>query len=129
MREVTMRTGLIKSLNVVTVDVAMQTGLVHVANTANDFGLPRPTPYPALALGTTEVTPLQIAAAYAAFANGGKRIESKIIAPKAPAESNHVVQQQTAFLITIMLAGVIDHGTARSSRGLIPNTADRKSVV
>ena len=34
MREVTMRTGLVKSLNVVTVDVAMQTGLAHIANLA-----------------------------------------------------------------------------------------------
>jgi len=123
MRDVTMRTGLIKSLNVVTVDVAMQTGLVRVANTANDFGLPRPTPYPALALGTTEVTPLQIAAAYAAFANGGKRVEPSVIAPTTPAESDQIVQPQTAFVVTDMLEGVIDHGTAHAARGLIQTTA------
>src|SRR5205807_1506184 len=68
MRDVWMRNGLVKSLNVVTVDVAINTGLARVANTAQAFGLPRPVPYPALALGTTEVTPLQIAGAYAAFA-------------------------------------------------------------
>ena len=75
MREVTMRTGLVKSLNVVTVDVAMQSGLARVANLAWQFGLPRPQRYPALALGTSEATPLQMAAAYAAFVNGGRRVE------------------------------------------------------
>ena len=77
MREVTMRTALVKSLNVVTVDVAMQTGLAHIANLAEEFGLPKPARYPSLALGTTEVTPLELAAAYAAFVNGGTRVEPK----------------------------------------------------
>lgn len=124
MRDVTMRTGLIKSLNVVTVDVAMQTGLARVANTALKFGLPRPVPYPALALGTTEVTPLQIAAAYAAFANGGKSIQPNVIAqPDREQPENQIIQPASAYIITDMLEGVIDHGTARATRGLIPKTA------
>jgi penicillin-binding protein 1B len=124
MRDVPMRTGLIKSLNVVTVDVAMQTGLVTVANTAEQFGLPRPAPYPALALGTTEVTPLQIASAYAAFANGGYAIQpNAIAAANSTQQIRRVIQPGTAFMITDMLEGVIDHGTARAARGLIPKTA------
>ncbi len=123
MRDVPMRAGLIKSLNVVTVDVAMQTGLVRVANTAQQFGLPRPVPYPALALGTTEVTPLQIAAAYAAFANGGKMITPNVFAQSETTEPVQVIQPTTSFMITDMLEGVIDHGTARAARGLIPKTA------
>jgi penicillin-binding protein 1B len=123
MRNVPMRTGLIKSLNVVTVDVAMQTGLVRVANTAQQFGLPRPVPYPALALGTTEVTPMQIATAYAAFANGGKIITPNVFAQSETTEAVQVIQPTTSFMITDMLEGVIDHGTARAARGLIPGTA------
>lgn len=123
MRDLPMRTGLIKSLNVVTVDVAMQTGLARVANTALKFGLPRPVPYPALALGTTEATPLQIAAAYATFANGGRKVEPRAIAGDGTVESDQVVAPTTAFMITDMLEGVIDHGTARAARGLIPGTA------
>ena len=123
-RSVPMRTGLIKSLNVVTVDVAMQTGLARVANTALAFGLPRPTPYPALALGTTEVTPLQIATAYAVLANGGRRISSTIIEPAiATDETTQIIKPSTAFIITDMLEGVIDHGTARAARGRILGTA------
>ena len=140
MRDVWLRTGLIKSLNVVTVDVAMQTGLARVADTAQSFGLPRPAPYPALALGTTEVSPVQIAAAYAAFANGGRRIQPNVVArsvsePGAVATgsksqleteaqgNDQVIQPGTAFMITDMLQGVIEEGTARAARGQIPRTA------
>ncbi len=152
MRDVWLRTGLIRSLNVVTVDVAMQTGLARVADTAESFGLPRPAPYPALALGTTEVSPVQMAAAYAAFANGGRRIQPNVVlsasepgagrGPRAgsprgvedatgsksqfesEAQGNdQVVQPGTAFMITDMLEGVIQEGTARAARGSIPKTA------
>src|SRR6266478_2720088 len=128
MRDVPMRTGLIKSLNVVTVDVAMQTGLAKVANTAQRFGLPRPKPYPALALGTTEATPLQMAAAYAAFANGGRNIHPKVVAESVQALPDdqidrQIIQPASAYVITDMLAGVIDHGTAHVARGAIKNTA------
>jgi len=124
MQDVPMRTGLIKSLNVVTVDVAIQTGLVRVANTAQQFGLPRPVPYPALALGTTEATPLQIAAAYAAFANGGYAIQPNAFArTETIQQTSPAIQSTTAFMITDMLEGVIEKGTARAARGLIPGTA------
>lgn len=133
MRDVTMRTGLVKSLNVVTVDVAMQAGLAHIANLAEQFGLPKPERYPALALGTTEVTPLQLAAAYAAFVNGGTRVDPKVIAgigtpprassTNAPSPAPQVIKPTTAFMITNMLAAAIDHGTARAARGAVKGTA------
>jgi len=120
MRDVPMRDGLINSLNVVTVEVATQTGLARTANVANNFGLPRPEPYPALALGTTEATPLQMAAAYATFANGGKRIQPHITKGTDDVESApQVIQPSTAFIITDMLQGVIDHGTAVRARNLL----------
>lgn len=124
MNDVTMRTGLVKSLNVVTVDVATETGLARVANTALKFGLPRPSAYPALALGTKEATPLEMAAAYAAFANGGNRISPQVVeteAGSAPAEQ--VIAPTTAFMITDMLEDVINHGTAHAAKGAIPHTA------
>jgi penicillin-binding protein 1B len=133
MHDVTMRTGLVKSLNVVTVDVAMRTGLQRVAGFAEKFGLPKPAPYPALALGTTEVTPLDIASAYAAFANHGQRVEPRVIARATDATgaeiiggkgpSEQVIKPTTAYLITDMLSDVIDHGTARAARGAVKRTA------
>src|SRR6185369_6872998 len=79
MQEVPMRTGLVKSLNVVTVDVALQTGLARIANLAQQFGLPKPERYPSLALGTKEVTPLQLASAYATFVNDGLHVTPRVI--------------------------------------------------
>ena len=123
MRDVPMRDGLIKSLNVVTVDVAMQTGLARVANVASRFGLPRPRPFPALALGTTEATPVQVAAAYAAFVNGGRRIQPLVFDGRGHEAGDQVIAPTTAFMITDMLQGVVDHGTARGARGAIKQTA------
>jgi len=130
MREVTLRTGLVKSLNVVTVDVALQTGLARIANLATRFGLPKPERYPALALGTEEVTPLQIAAAYAVFVNGGLRVEPKVIASLSDPPGTHsltsedqVISPTTSYMITNMLAAVVERGTARKARGSVPGTA------
>jgi penicillin-binding protein 1B len=131
MHDVPMRTGLIRSLNVVTVDVALQTGLARIANLAAAFGLPKPERYPALALGTEEATPLQLAAAYAAFVNEGRRVDPKVIAsidePPAvhapPNSTQQVVSPTTAYMITNMLSAVIDRGTARKARGAVPGTA------
>jgi len=132
MRDVTMRTGLVKSLNVVTVDVALQTGLARIANLAERFGLPKPERYPSLALGTKEVTPLELAAAYSAFVNGGRRVKPKVILsvgerpaqPVADDETDaQVISPATSYIITNMLSDVIDHGTARASRDLVTGTA------
>jgi penicillin-binding protein 1B len=133
MHDVTLRTALVKSLNVVTVDVAMRTGLKRVARYAEEFGLPKPEPYPALALGTREATPLAIAGAYTAFANAGVRVEPNVIASVTDASGNSliddtpqtrkVVDPATAYMITDMLSDVIDQGTARAARGSIRRTA------
>ncbi|HBB87392.1 MAG TPA: hypothetical protein DC047_07230 [Blastocatellia bacterium] len=130
--DVTMRTALVKSLNVVTVDVALQTGLARIANLASDFGLPRPERYPSMALGTEEVTPLQLAAAYAAFANGGRRVLPKVIASVGEPPASHinignngkqVVSPTTAYMITNMLQAVVYHGTAHAARGALKGTS------
>jgi penicillin-binding protein 1B len=133
MRDVTMRTGLVKSLNVVTVDVALQTGLARIANLAEKFGLPKPDRYPSLALGTKEVTPLELAAAYAAFVSGGRRVNPKIIASVGDPPATHtavndsadaqVIRPTTAYLITNTLSAVVDHGTARAARDAVKGTA------
>ncbi|MDQ1729492.1 MAG: penicillin-binding protein [Pyrinomonadaceae bacterium] len=133
MSNVTMRTGLVKSLNVVTVDIALQTGLARIATLAERFGLPRPERYPSLALGTKEVTPLELAAAYAPFVNGGHRIEPRVIASLGEPNGTHleanqplgpeIISPTTAYMITNMLAAVVDHGTARAARGAIKGTA------
>jgi len=118
-------------LNTVTVDVAMQTGLARVANLAAEFGLPRPERYPSLALGTEEVTPMQLAAAYATFVNGGRRIRPTAIAgvgdpeqlDSADAEAKQIISPTTAYMVTNMLSDVIDHGTGTAARDAVKGTA------
>ena len=131
MRDVTMRSALVNSLNVVTVDIALQTGLARIASLAESFGLPRPERYPSLALGAREVTPLELAAAYATFANGGRRIQPKVIASVDDPPALHagyndapqVISPTTSYMITNMLSAVVDHGTARSARSVMRQTA------
>ncbi|HEX8148266.1 MAG TPA: PBP1A family penicillin-binding protein [Pyrinomonadaceae bacterium] len=132
MRDVTLRTGLVRSLNVVTVDVAMRAGLTRVATLAERLGLPRPKPFPSLALGTTEATPLEVATAYTALAGGGRVVRP---APLLRVEGGgaeydeelvrgeQVLKPATAYMLTDMLSAVIDHGTARAARGAFKGTA------
>ena len=135
MHDVTMREGLVRSLNVVTVELAMRSGLANVANTAARFGLPRPEAYPSMALGVSEATPLQMAAAYAAFANGGKAVKPSLIArvgqdneEEMPSEKDvqnnpQVIKPTTAFMINDMLSDVTRRGTARRANGSFKNVA------
>ncbi|HEX8889011.1 MAG TPA: PBP1A family penicillin-binding protein [Pyrinomonadaceae bacterium] len=133
MRDVMMRDALVRSLNVVTVDVAMHTGLARVERTAENFGLQKAEAYPAIALGTTEASPLELAAAYTTFPNGGERVQPNVIARVTDASGADVINQTkqtrpvirptTAYMITDMLSDVIDHGTARAARGSVKKTA------
>jgi len=134
MHDVLLREGLVHSLNVVTVDLAIRTGLLRVASTAARFGIDSPpVAYPSLALGTAEVTPLKIAAAYAAFANGGTLYDPTVFEGavdnnggpvlRAPSSETHVIKPTTAYMITDMLSDVITRGTARRARGALGNTA------
>ncbi|HEX6622722.1 MAG TPA: transglycosylase domain-containing protein, partial [Pyrinomonadaceae bacterium] len=79
-RDVTLRTALVRSLNVVTVETAMRVGLGRVSALAGRMGLPEPEAYPALALGSNEATPLEVAGAYTAFANNGRAVRPTAIA-------------------------------------------------
>jgi penicillin-binding protein 1B len=134
MHEVMLREGLVRSLNVVTVDLAMRTGLSRVAATAARFGLPRPDPYPSMALGTFEATPLQMAAAYSAFANGGTRFEPTVVArvvdnstgeivDDGTSTSEQIIKPGTAYLITDILSEVTRRGTARRANSSFKNIA------
>jgi penicillin-binding protein 1B len=126
-RNVTLREALTRSLNVPTVELAMSTGLTKVAQVAEASGLDRPRVYPSMALGTSEVTPLQLAAAYTAFANKGTALRptpvKSISGTKATAErvgtsTADVFSPQVAYLMTNLMQGVVDQGTASQLRGM-----------
>ena len=77
---VSIRTALQKSLNLVTIRVAQEVGMTKVAETAARFGVIDNMPrYLAMALGSGETTVLRMAAGYAGFASGGRRVTPTFI--------------------------------------------------
>ena len=76
----TMRLGIEKSRNLMTVRLAQTIGMDKVADTAERFGVVDKLPQQlSMALGSAETTPLRLTAAYAMFVNGGKRIVPSLI--------------------------------------------------
>ena len=72
---VSIRTALQKSLNLVTVRVAQEVGMAKVSETAARFGVIDNMPrYLAMSLGSGETTVLRMAAGYAGFASGGRKV-------------------------------------------------------
>src|SRR5581483_2725459 len=124
---VTARTALEQSLNAATARVAQSVGLSAIVALAHSVGIASPLPaVPALVLGAAEVTPLELTSVYAVLAAGGtraepiaiKRVESRDgepIAGQVP-ELSAVVPPADAYVLTHLLAGVLDRGTARSAR-------------
>ncbi len=124
---VTLRDGLVHSLNVVTVEVAMEVTIGRVMNLAAKAGLPKPPrAYPAMALGTSEATPLQIASAYTAFANLGSRTTpiainrittGEGVTVAAPtAQKSEVLRPEVAYVMTSFMKDVVNRGTASKVR-------------
>jgi penicillin-binding protein 1B len=123
---VTVRTALEASLNVPAVRVAQEVGLEAVVRLAHALGIARPlAAVPSLALGTAEVTLLEITAAYATLANGGVRaVPTTLAAEAAPPGALavepipppvRVVSAESVFLLTHVLRGVMRYGTGRAS--------------
>jgi penicillin-binding protein 1B len=127
-RNVTLRDALTHSLNVVTVRIAEKVGYNKIARMAEKMGLPRPQPFPALALGTAEATPLEIATAYTAFANGGMLTDSRPIKRLTNADGvsinetkpqqQQALKPQVSFLMTNIMQDVLNKGTAARARSM-----------
>jgi penicillin-binding protein 1B len=123
---VTLREGIVMSLNVVAVDAALQVGLSKVADIAEKMGLPRPEPYPSMALGAVETTPFEIARAYSTFANGGvsvtpfgiKSITRDDVTEEITVAKNSVLQPSAAYVVTETLAEAVDRGTGTRVRAM-----------
>ncbi len=105
----------------------MIVGLDRIARTAEAAGMGRDLkPYPSIALGAQEVTPVDAAAAFAIFANGGIRPRPYTVWALADGEGRlldrtrprleKVLSPQAAYLTLDLMRGVVDRGTAASLR-------------
>jgi penicillin-binding protein 1A len=123
----TLRRALTKSANAATIRVSQSVGLGRVVETARRAGIASPLgTAPSLALGAYEVTPLELVAAYAPFANGGTRVEPRLVTRIADADGRvlweaasrrtPVMDPRDAFLLTSMLRSAVDEGTGRAIR-------------
>jgi penicillin-binding protein 1B len=126
-KELTLREALYKSKNVITVDLGMQLNIGKVMNLATKAGLPKvEKAYPSMALGTSEVTPLQMATAYTVFANLGDKVSpmpisrvttgegTTVVAPVA--ERKNVIHADVAYIMDDMMKDVINRGTATEAQ-------------
>lgn len=124
---VTLRDALVRSLNVVAVDAAMQIGLGNIAAMAERMGMPRPEAYPSMALGAMEVTPMDVARAYTTFANNGVRVDPLAVTSiklnnetliSNDSAKTTILSPTINYLITDVLSDVVNRGTASSIRRL-----------
>ena len=123
--QVTARYALAMSLNNATVKLAEQVGYDKVANLAKAAGINSVKATPAMALGAYDATPLDMAAAYTIFANGGQRIspvllnsvrnaDGDVVADFKP-DRQQVLDMRVAYVTTNMMEGVINNGLAFSA--------------
>jgi penicillin-binding protein 1A len=132
----TVREALVRSKNLVSIRILHRIGMAAARDGLARFGFDmarQPTDL-TLALGTGSVTPLELATAYAVFANGGHRVAPVLIerivaadgsvlfeAPPPPAldESTRVLPERTVFLANTLMQEVTARGTAARAQATL----------
>ncbi len=126
---VSLRDALVFSLNIPTVNLASQAGLDKIIELAQRMGIKSPLrAVPSLALGTSEVSVLELTSAYATLAHQGIYLEpytvELILDVDRQEVERHVPQPQiavselSAFVVTQMLQSVLQEGTGQYSKAL-----------
>ncbi len=126
---IAMRDALALSLNTIAVKLNMEVGPKNVAQTAQRLGISSPLQANgSLALGTSEVTPLELVSAYASFANGGMGVVPYVIAQvkttdgkliyKRPTSGGlgRVIDPNAVAMMNDMMHNTFVVGTARSAQ-------------
>jgi penicillin-binding protein 1B len=125
--QVSAQFALNKSLNNATVKVAEMVGYDKVATLARSAGIASVKATPAMALGAYDATPLEMAGAYTVFTNGGQRIAPTMlrsvrdangdIVENFDAQKTQILDPRVSYVITAMMQGVMNNGTASVVRG------------
>ncbi len=131
----TLRTGLAKSKNMVSIRVLQAIGTQYARDWAMRFGFDedKNLPYLTLALGAGSVTPMQMVGAYSVFANGGYRVNPTLISkvteqtgkvlmenkPPVLDDSVRAIDARNAFMMTSLLQEVTRSGTAARAQATL----------
>jgi penicillin-binding protein 1A len=122
----TLRDALAYSKNTITVQVMQELGPKKVANFARRLGVDQSTlnPVPALSLGTSPVTLLEMVTAYSTIASGGERRKPVLVSrimdreghllERFEGDSERAISRRTAYDLIDMMRGVVSRGTGRS---------------
>jgi penicillin-binding protein 1A len=125
--KVTLATALAKSLNSVAAQLTMEVGPDSVVEAAHRMGIQSDLiANTSIALGTSEVTPLELTSAYVPFANGGykpdihfiRRItttEGKVLYDDNGGSAPRVVKQDIVGMMNSMMTGTVETGTAKKA--------------
>ncbi|HEV2131525.1 MAG TPA: PBP1A family penicillin-binding protein [Longimicrobiaceae bacterium] len=122
-----LREALRQSRNLATIRLGQQTGINAVRDVARRAGIDTRIPgYPSVYIGAADVHPLDLIAAYAAFSNGGMRVEPHFIRRiednrgellwEPPAYPEPALDPAVAWMLTDMLREVVDRGTGWAAR-------------
>ena len=123
---VTLRTGLAKSLNTVSVRLLLRTGLDGVIDMLRAVGIESDIPrHVSIALGTPDLTLLEVCSAYATLDDGGLRVEpvfvERVLSARGEVLYDHsadrpsvrVMSAELAYLVVDLMQGVVERGTGR----------------
>ncbi len=124
---VSLRQALAHSLNAATAKVGARIGMERVVALWKSMGMAsKLQPYPSLVLGAFEMTPLEVATAYAVIASGGYQVKPRLFTAIRDAKGKtieiripdpqRVVHSQSAYLVTDMMRAVVDTGTGAPVR-------------
>ena len=126
--EITLTRAFAKSSNVVAAQLANAVGPGVVAQTAHRLGITSTLDaVPAIALGTSVVTPLELTQAYAPFANGGNRVSAygvmsirtragKVVYARRGSGFGRVVSAQNAAAVSRLMVETVSTGTGKAAR-------------
>jgi len=125
--DVTLRFALENSLNMPALYIAERIGISTLKRTLSLFRLaPQVNEVPALALGALDTNLLRLTAAYAALANGGIYVSPRLFITaldgdnerlaSVPVAEERVAEENATFVLTNILQGVVERGTARGIR-------------
>jgi penicillin-binding protein 1A len=130
----TLRTAIAKSVNTVSAQLVAQMGVDSVIQTMRKLGIRSPLPHAlSLALGTADLTLQEVAYGIATFPAGGEevtpvfitkltdadgRVLEEHLPPKGPGARPRRLSPETAYIVTDLMKGVVEIGTAKKAREL-----------